>query len=72
MPLPLLLTSRAVCDRYSIAGRTLDRWLKDRANPFPAPIKLKKRRFWRIDVIEEWEANLENSIRKALPERRAS
>ena len=56
MTIGTLLTAGAVCDRYQISARTLERWVKAATHPFPAPIKLRKRRYWPADALAKWEA----------------
>jgi len=45
-PKQKLLPSRAVCERYGICDRTLDRWLEDVELGFPTPKRIRTRRYW--------------------------
>ena len=50
-----LLPSRAVCDRYSISDRTLDRWLDDERINFPQPKVIRKRRYWLENALDAFD-----------------
>jgi hypothetical protein len=49
------LTTRMICARYSIVGRTLDRWLATGALEFPRPIYVNRRRYFRERQLQDWE-----------------
>ena len=51
----IYLTARQVMERYSICPMTLYRWLRREINPFPAPIFINKRRYFRLREIEAFE-----------------
>jgi hypothetical protein len=36
-------------------ARTIDRWIIDREMGFPKPTMIKKRRFWRLGDLRQWE-----------------
>lgn len=44
------LGARAVCTRYDIADRTLDRWVE--TGELPKPIYISGRRFWDRDALD--------------------
>ena len=52
----LYITATQVRARYgSIADMTLWRWLADPSLAFPRPLHINRRRFWRLDELEDWE-----------------
>jgi predicted DNA-binding transcriptional regulator AlpA len=55
MPEEPLLPSRAVCARFSISDRTLDRWVGAPELNFPRPIVIRKRRYWYLSDLQRWE-----------------
>jgi hypothetical protein len=50
-----LLPARAVCARYQIVDRTLDRWLHNPALNFPRPLLINGRRYFRERLLGQWE-----------------
>ena len=50
-----LLPARHVWERYGIADRTLDRWLKRHDLGFPQPAVVNGRRYWREMELIQWE-----------------
>jgi hypothetical protein len=44
------LSARALCDRYGVVTRTIDRWVQ--ANILPQPTIINKRRYWDEAGIE--------------------
>lgn len=51
------LSSAGVRARYGdCSDMTLWRWLNDERVGFPAPIRIQRRRFWRLSDLEAWEA----------------
>lgn len=51
------LTATQVRERFGrISDMTLWRWLQDAALGFPAPVVIQRRRFFRVDEIEAFEA----------------
>ncbi len=44
-----LLHLRAVCARYGISDRTVDRWVE--AGELPKPIYIQGRRYWDADEL---------------------
>lgn len=60
------LSSAAVRARYG--GRsdmTLWRWLADDELGFPKPIRIQRRRFWRLSELQEWETRQARSSEAA-------
>jgi len=43
--------------RYGVSDMSLWRWLRDEALGFPRPIRINRRRFWKLDDLESWEAS---------------
>ena len=41
-----MLPARAVWERYNVADRTIDRWLKDPALNVPRPVWINRRRYF--------------------------
>ena len=60
------LTSRVVCQRYGNCQRTLDRWIKDPALKFPAPLDINGRRYFLEEHLQRWE---DERLRASLVER---
>jgi hypothetical protein len=51
----LLLTIGSLAKRYGVCTRTIDRWLVDERVEFPAFVRIRARRYWRIADLEDWE-----------------
>jgi len=51
------LPAASVRARYGVSDMSLWRWLRDEALGFPAPIRIKRRRFWALDDLKAWEAS---------------
>jgi predicted DNA-binding transcriptional regulator AlpA len=49
------LPASAVCQRYGVVDRTLDRWLKNRELAFPKPLYINHRRYFDEAELEIWE-----------------
>lgn len=49
------LPTRAVCERYSICGRTLSRWERATALEFPQPTVINRRKYYDADALTEWD-----------------
>jgi DNA-binding transcriptional MerR regulator len=47
------LPARALCERYQISDRTLDRWTE--AGVLPPPMYIRGRRYWDQEQIEQLE-----------------
>jgi predicted site-specific integrase-resolvase len=47
------LTTRALCERYDVCDRTIDRWVD--TGVLPAPMYINKRRHWDEAEVEELE-----------------
>jgi predicted site-specific integrase-resolvase len=47
------LTTRALCERYSVVDRTIDRWVD--SGILPEPIYINKRRYWDEGDVEQRE-----------------
>jgi hypothetical protein len=50
-----LVSARKVLDRYDIVDRTLDRWVDSETLGFPQPVYIRKRRYFRLCELVEWE-----------------
>lgn len=42
--------------RYGVSDMSLWVWLHNEALGFPRPIRINRRRFWKLDELEGWEA----------------
>lgn len=50
------VTARNVRARYGdISDMTLWRWLADKEIRFPQPLRINRRRYWRLADLEDWE-----------------
>lgn len=49
------LPARLVWTRFGVTDRTLDRWIADPSLKFPEPMRVKGRRYFFLDEIEQWE-----------------
>jgi predicted DNA-binding transcriptional regulator AlpA len=47
------LTTRLLCERYSVTDRTIDRWVL--SGILPRPMRINKVRYWDEADIEEME-----------------
>lgn len=55
---PKYLTARQVRARFGgISDMSLHRWLCNEALAFPKPIVIQRRRYFRLDDVEAFEAN---------------
>jgi predicted DNA-binding transcriptional regulator AlpA len=56
------LSSRQVRERY---GNVSDMWLwrreRDEASSFPKPLRINKRRFYRLNDLLAWERSLQSA-----------
>ena len=41
--------------RYGVSDMSLWRWLRDETLNFPRPIRISKRKYWRLSDLVEWE-----------------
>jgi predicted DNA-binding transcriptional regulator AlpA len=48
-----LLPMGALCRRYSVTDRTIDRWLQ--RGILPTPLKINRYRYWRLSDLERFE-----------------
>jgi predicted DNA-binding transcriptional regulator AlpA len=48
-----LLHLRAVCTRYGISDRTVDRWVE--AGVLPKPVYIQCRRYWSEESLDEYD-----------------
>jgi predicted DNA-binding transcriptional regulator AlpA len=55
-PRARLLTIRDLISHYRVTDRTVDRWLMDPDLNFPKPFKVRSRRYWYADAIDEFDA----------------
>jgi predicted DNA-binding transcriptional regulator AlpA len=49
------LGGRAVRDRYGVSKMTVWRWLRDADLRFPQPTTIKRRHYWSLPDLEQWE-----------------
>ena len=47
------LPIRALCARYSVSSKTIDRWLE--TNILPLPLRINRYRYWDLDELEAFE-----------------
>lgn len=50
------LTGRQVQNRYQRSHVTLWRWIRDEEIGFPAPVKIRRHNYWKLEDLEAWEA----------------
>jgi predicted DNA-binding transcriptional regulator AlpA len=48
-----LLPMGALCRRYSVTDRTIDRWLE--RGILPEPLRINRYRYWRVSDLERFE-----------------
>lgn len=51
-----LLTSKQVRDRYSVCGRTIERWEQDPRLNFPRPLVIRRRKYFDPDDLDAFDA----------------
>ena len=51
------LPAASVRARYGVSDMSLWRWLRDETLGFPHPLRINKRRFWKLAELEAWEAS---------------
>jgi predicted DNA-binding transcriptional regulator AlpA len=44
--------------RYNISEMTLYRWERDEALNFPQPMRIKKRKFFRVEELDLWDKSI--------------
>lgn len=49
------LPSIRVQRRYDICSRTLNRWEERPELGFPKPVRINRRRYWRLADLQAWE-----------------
>jgi len=49
------LPTGAVCRRYKVCDRTIDRWTADERVGFPKPLIINNRRYWALAGLQEFE-----------------
>jgi predicted DNA-binding transcriptional regulator AlpA len=47
------LPARALCERYGIVPRTIDRWLE--TGVLPKPMRINRFRYWDLAELEEFD-----------------
>jgi hypothetical protein len=58
--------TRAVCQRYRIVDRTVDRWIKNPNVGFPEPdLEVNGRRYWKESTLQRFERRRATSKREA-------
>ena len=72
------LPTRAVCARYSVVARSVERWLDRPELDFPKPTFINKRRYWDAAELDAWDRRCAaqtasgQSPRKKMPPRKAA
>ena len=62
------LTAAQVRARFgNISDMSLWRWINSSQLNFPKPIYINRRRFFREDLVLDWEARRRHSLRDATP-----
>lgn len=61
----IFLTSRDVIKRYNVSDKWLERREHDRAEGFPAPLRIRRRKFWRLSELLAFEDALSSSSTNA-------
>ena len=56
------LPTGAVCKRYKICDRTIDRWAADERVGFPKPLVINNRRYWPLLSLQEFERSRVGAI----------
>jgi predicted DNA-binding transcriptional regulator AlpA len=51
------LPAADVCARYGVSDMSLWRWLRDEALDFPQPLRIHRRRLWKLADLEAWETS---------------
>jgi hypothetical protein len=49
------LPSIKVLRRYDVCSRTLNRWEEKPELGFPKPVRINRRRYWRLAELQAWE-----------------
>jgi predicted DNA-binding transcriptional regulator AlpA len=49
------LPARKVWERYGVTSMTLWRWIYDDKLNFPAPVYIRRFRYWRLSDLVAWE-----------------
>ena len=52
-----LLPAGMVRARYNVSDMSIWRWQHDNRLGFPKPLRIHKRRFWRLSDLRAWEAS---------------
>lgn len=47
--------------RYGVSDMTIWRWLADDRLGFPQPMRIRRRRFWKLSALLSWEAQREGA-----------
>jgi len=50
-----LLPDSLVAERYKVTTRTIDRWDRDQNLEFPEALRIRGRKYRRINQLENWE-----------------
>jgi predicted DNA-binding transcriptional regulator AlpA len=50
-----LLPAAKVRQRYDVSDMSIWRWLHNDELGFPKPLRINKRRFWRLSELRAWE-----------------
>lgn len=72
------LPMRAVCARYEVVSRSIERWLERSELGFPQPTYINKRRYWDAAELDAWDRRCAaqtasgQSPRKKMPPRKAA
>jgi DNA-binding transcriptional MerR regulator len=53
------LPTRALCERYGVSSKTIDRWLE--TGVIPQPLRINRYRYWDLDELEASERKLKSA-----------
>jgi predicted DNA-binding transcriptional regulator AlpA len=51
-----LLSMRETCARYGVVDRTVERWMADAGLKFPKPLRIRCRRYFDEEELDEFDA----------------
>jgi predicted DNA-binding transcriptional regulator AlpA len=55
-PTEVMLTAKQVRTRYgNVSDMAIWRWLRDEQFPFPQPLVINRRRYWKLSDLAHWE-----------------
>lgn len=51
----VLVSSKRLRARYGVTDRTIHRWENDLRMGFPQPLRIRGRKYWRLEELESYE-----------------